>query len=53
MLSRNGVSVGTGLTATLLSFMGTMVGLLLIGLYSLLVSGVGAGGFSSSPRCGR
>ena len=44
MLSRSGVSVGTGLTATLLSFMGTMVGLLLMGLYSLLVSGVGASG---------
>jgi uncharacterized protein (TIRG00374 family) len=46
MLNRGGgVSVGTGLTATLLSFMGTMVGLLLMGLYSLLVSGVGASGF--------
>jgi glycosyltransferase 2 family protein len=46
MLSRyGGVSVGTGLTATLLSFMGTMAGLLLMGLYSLLVSGVGASGF--------
>jgi hypothetical protein len=46
MLSRGGgVSVGTGLTATLLSFMGTMVGLLLMGLYSLLVSGIGASGF--------
>jgi uncharacterized protein (TIRG00374 family) len=45
MLTRSGVSVGTGLTATLLSFMGTMVGLLLMGLYSLLVSGAGASGF--------
>jgi glycosyltransferase 2 family protein len=46
MLNRGGgVSVGTGLTATLLSFMGTMVGLLLMGLYSLLVSGIGASGF--------
>jgi uncharacterized membrane protein YbhN (UPF0104 family) len=46
MLSRgSGMSVGTGLTATLLSFMGTMAGLLLLGLYSLLVSGVGASGF--------
>jgi uncharacterized protein (TIRG00374 family) len=41
---RGGVSVGTGLTATLLSFMGTMVGLLLLGLYSLLVAGIGANG---------
>ena len=41
---RDGVSVGTGLTATLLSFMGTMVGLLLMGLYSLLVSGIGGSG---------
>jgi len=46
MLNRGGgVRVGTGLTATLLSFMGTMVGLLLMGLYSLLVSGIGASGF--------
>jgi hypothetical protein len=45
MLSRSGgVTIGTGLTATLLSFMGTMAGLLLMGLYSLLVSGVGASG---------
>jgi uncharacterized protein (TIRG00374 family) len=45
MLNRGaGVSVGTGLTATLLSFMGTVVGLLLMGLYSLLVSGVAASG---------
>jgi uncharacterized membrane protein YbhN (UPF0104 family) len=40
-----GVSVGTGLTATLLSFMGTMVGLLLLGLYSL-ASGSAASGRS-------
>ena len=39
-----GVPVGTGLTAMLLSFMGTMLGLLLLGLYSLLVSGVAASG---------
>jgi uncharacterized protein (TIRG00374 family) len=39
-----GVAVGTGLTVSLLSFMGTMVGLLLMGLYSLLVSGSGGTG---------
>jgi uncharacterized protein (TIRG00374 family) len=45
MLKRGGgVPVGTGLTATLLSFMGTMIGLLLLGLYSLLISGVAASG---------
>ena len=45
MLNRGGgVRVGTGLTATLLSFMGTMVGLLLLGLYSLLVAGASASG---------
>lgn len=45
MLSRGGgVTIGTGLTATLLSFMGTMAGLLLMGLYSLLVSGVATSG---------
>ena len=38
-----GVSVGTGLTATLLSFMGTMAGLLLLGVYALF-AGVGANG---------
>ena len=38
-----GVSVGTGLTATLLSFMGTMAGLLVMGIYALL-SGVGVHG---------
>jgi uncharacterized membrane protein YbhN (UPF0104 family) len=41
---RGGVSVGAGLTATLISFMGTLVGLLLMGAYSMLVSGIGAGG---------
>jgi uncharacterized membrane protein YbhN (UPF0104 family) len=45
MLSRGGgVSVGTALTATLISFMGTMVGLLLMGLYSLLLADVAARG---------
>jgi uncharacterized protein (TIRG00374 family) len=44
MLHRGGgVSVGTGLTATLLSFIGTMVGLLVLGLYSL-VGGTGTNG---------
>jgi uncharacterized membrane protein YbhN (UPF0104 family) len=45
MLSRRGhMSVGAGLTATLISFMGTLVGLLLMGVYSVLVSGIGASG---------
>ena len=52
MLTRAaGVSVGTGLTATLISFMGTLVGLLLMGLYSLLISGIAASGFAL-PRAG-
>jgi uncharacterized protein (TIRG00374 family) len=42
IFSREGVSVGRALTAGLLSFVGTMVGLLCIGLYSLLVSTLGA-----------
>ena len=42
LLRRSGVSVGTGLTATLLSFMGTLVGLLLLGVYSLAASGIAA-----------
>jgi uncharacterized protein (TIRG00374 family) len=40
LLSRGGASVGTALTVSLLSFVGTMVGLLCMGLYSLLVSGL-------------
>ena len=40
IFNRNGVSVGTALTISLLSFLGTMVGLFCLGLYSLLVSGI-------------
>ena len=40
ILSRDGVRVGTALTISLLSFLGTMVGLFCMGLYSLLVSGI-------------
>ena len=39
MLSRGGACVGTALTISLLSFMGTMVALFGMGLYSLLISG--------------
>lgn len=41
MLNRAGVSAGTALTISLLSFLGTMIALFLIGLYSLLVTGIG------------
>jgi len=44
LLSRGGASVGTALTVCLLSFVGTMVGLLCMGLYSLLVSGLAHAG---------
>jgi len=44
MLSRGGARVGTALTISLLSFAGTMVSLLCMGLYSLLVSGIGPRG---------
>ena len=44
MLSRSGASVGTALTISLLSFLGTMTGLLCMGLYSLVVSGIGSTG---------
>jgi glycosyltransferase 2 family protein len=40
ILSRGGTRVGTALTITLLSFVGTMVALSAMGLYSLLVSGL-------------
>lgn len=43
ILNRDGASVGTALTISLLSFVGTMVGLLAMGLYSLLVSGIEQG----------
>jgi glycosyltransferase 2 family protein len=44
ILARGGARVGTALTISLLSFLGTMVGLLGMGLYSLLVTGIGATG---------
>ena len=44
ILSRGGAGVGTALTISLVSFVGTMVGLLCLGLYSLLVSGIGSTG---------
>lgn len=44
MLSRGGASVGTALTITLISFVGTMVALCGMGLYSLFVSGLSDAG---------
>jgi uncharacterized protein (TIRG00374 family) len=44
MMSREGVRAGTALTISLLGFLGTMVGLLGLGLYSLFVSGIGNAG---------
>lgn len=41
VLSRHGVRPGTALTLSLLGFLGTMVGLLAMGLYSVLISGLG------------
>lgn len=40
ILNRGGANVGTALTISLLSFLGTMIGLLCIGIYSLLFSSV-------------
>jgi uncharacterized protein (TIRG00374 family) len=40
MLNRAGVNTGTALTISLLSFLGTMIALFLVGLYSLLVTGI-------------
>jgi hypothetical protein len=40
ILNRDGASVGTALTISLLSFVGTMVSLFLMGLYTLLLSGM-------------
>jgi len=41
ILSRAGVGVGTSLTVSLISFMGTTVVLVFFGLYAVFVSGVG------------
>jgi glycosyltransferase 2 family protein len=41
ILSRSGVSAATAVTISLLSFVGTMLGLFCMGLYSLSVSGIG------------
>jgi uncharacterized protein (TIRG00374 family) len=40
ILNRGGANVGTALSISLLSFLGTMIGLLCIGLYSLLFSSI-------------
>ncbi len=44
ILSRGGASVGTALTMSLISFVGTMVGLSGMGLYALLVAGTASPG---------
>ncbi len=41
LLARAGADVGTSLTISLLSFLGTLVGLMIIGLYSLAYSDLG------------
>jgi uncharacterized protein (TIRG00374 family) len=41
MLYRGGTTVATALTISLISFLGSMIGLLCIGLYSLVFSGIG------------
>jgi uncharacterized protein (TIRG00374 family) len=41
MLSRGGLNLGTALTVSLISFLGSMVVLLLIGIHSLLIAKVG------------
>jgi uncharacterized membrane protein YbhN (UPF0104 family) len=41
ILNRGGASVGTALTITLISFVGTMIVLFCMGLYSLVISGIG------------
>jgi uncharacterized protein (TIRG00374 family) len=40
ILNRGGANVGTALSISLLSFLGTMIGLLCIGLYSLIFSSI-------------
>ena len=40
VLNRGGLNIGTALTVSLITFFGSMVGLLFIGIYSLLISRV-------------
>jgi hypothetical protein len=40
ILNRGGASVGTGVSISLITFLGTIVGLLFVGLYSLVFSGI-------------
>jgi uncharacterized protein (TIRG00374 family) len=47
MLHRCGVSVSTATTISLITFFGTMVSLLVVGLYSVLTSGLALGPLSS------
>lgn len=44
MLKHGGAHLGVALTTTLLTFVGTMLALLIFGLYSLFVSGIGQTG---------
>jgi uncharacterized protein (TIRG00374 family) len=44
ILNHGGARLGTALTTTLLTFVGTMTALLVFGLYSLFVSGIGQTG---------
>jgi uncharacterized protein (TIRG00374 family) len=47
MLHRGGASVSTATTISLITFFGTMVSLLIVGLYSVLTSGLALGPFFS------
>ena len=44
ILSRGGINLGTALTISLITFLGSMTGLLCIGLYSLLILRISYGG---------
>ncbi len=52
LLSRGGAKVGTALTISLITFLGSMVGLLCVGLYCLLISGIDHGGALFSGAIG-
>jgi len=47
MLYRGGVNVATATTISLITFLGTMVSLLVVGLYSVLISGTSMGSLFS------
>jgi|GEM_PF-900533 len=47
ILSRSGISISTAMVISLITFLGTMIGLLCVGLYLVLISGASLGSWFS------